>query len=822
MPSSPLRLALLLLTLSAPAAAQTGAAAKPSAPAPAADTVAAPTAIPLSEVPMRAEAAGARLDEIRQVLPRDRAVSQIQDAYAATQDTIQGVLAIEARTGQEHPTKRSLIDMHNEWARRISQVKAWQKTVGDRTSSLSNMHAELGRSEATWRLTVAEAEQGNASADVVELAAGVLKDTRAVEDSVGDRLGEVIRLQSQIARTLASMQQADEQVNDQLALLRRDLLRLDAPPIWKAKGAPEGAPSLGATVRAAVTRTREELAYFFDSYRLRIYIHLASTLAILFGVYWFREKLEPHTTEQPAFSARRVLDHPTAGSALIIILATVFLYPRAPLSVYDLALLATVPPVMLLLPSFLPAYLVRPASICSVLFALQRGGSLLLSGSAYQRPGSLILSIVSAGGLIWLLRRGGELERLGPDAYAVALRVAARLSAATLLFAVASNVLGNVSLAQFLTGGVLSSTYLLLVLLAAVQVADGALIVWTRSRVAGTSRFVSQRKEYLIRGGLRFIKLAAAIGWVCLTLWLFELWWPTLALVQQALAASFSFGELTLSLGAALVFLTTIWVSVMVSRGISSLLEADVLSRLDMPRGLPSVIARLTRYLLIALGFFFALAAIGVQLTQVTIIGGALGVGIGFGLQNVVSNFVAGLILAFERPIREGDLIQLETLTGEVRRIGFRATIVRTYEGAEVIVPNASLISKDVVNWTLSDQQRRLSVSVGAAYGTDPDQVKKLLLDVVATHPSVLKAPEPVALFIGFGDSALNFEVRFWTVDADRISIIKSEVTGAINAALAGAGVEIPFPQRDLHLRSVDAPAAARLLGTEPPGKEPA
>jgi potassium efflux system protein len=820
---SPFRLALCLLALASPAAAQNAAAQRPDAATPATDTAAAPpTAVPVSEIPVRAEAVQARLDEIRQSFPRERAIGEIRDAYTATQDTIRGLMSLEARPGQEHPTKRSLTDKHNEWARRIGQMRAWQKTVSERTSVLSELQVELGRRETSWRLTVTEAAQQNAPPDVVQLAQGVLQSTTEVEDSVSLRLGEVIRLQSQITRTLATLQQADDQVNDQLASLRRDLLRRDAPPIWKGQEAPEGAPGLGATIRAAVDRTRQELGYFFDSYRLQIYLHLASTLAILFAVFWFRQKLEPHTTEQPAYSARRVLDHPGAGSALIITLAVLVFYPRAPMSVYDLALLLTVPPVLRLLPSFLPADLVRPAIVGSLLFAIQRAGALLLSGSQYQRSGNLLMAAISAIGVLWLLRRGGPLKGLGGDAYAAALRGAARLSAAALLAAAASNVFGNVSLAQFVTSGVLSSGYLLLVVITAVRVADGVLIVSTRSEAARVSRFVSQRKDLLVRGGLRIVNLAAAAGWVVLTLWLFELWDPTVTLARSVLAASISFGELSLSLGSVLVFLTTVWVSVMAGRGISSVLEADVLSRLDMPRGLPSVIGRLTRYTLIALGFFFALAAIGVKLTQLTLIGGALGVGIGFGLQNIVSNFVAGLILAFERPIREGDLIQLETLTGEVRRIGFRATIVRTYDGAEVIVPNASLISKDVVNWTLSDQQRRITVEVGVAYGTDTDKVKALLLEVARAHPGVIKVPEPLALFTGFGDSALNFELRFWTVDADRVSILRSDVTAAINNALAAAGIEIPYPQRDVHLKVMDAPAAAARRAAAPPGKEPA
>lgn len=807
----------LLLALAGPATAQTVV----PPPTPAADTsTAPPVAIPLAEIPSRAEASQARLEEIQQTIPGDRTIAQIAKAYAATQDTITALMNMEGRPGQEQPTKRSLTDMQNEWERRIAQMRAWQKKVSDRTIVLTALQVELDRRETGWRLTMTEAKKADAQSGVIELVNGVLTATTALQDTVTQQVDAVIRLQSQLTRTISALQQRADRVNDQLASLRRNLLRIDSPPLWRAGPTARAAPSLLATIGAGIARTRTELGYFLETYRLQIYLHLASTLVILLGIFWFRGQLEPHTTEQPAASARRVLDHPAAGAVLIIALAALFLYPRAPLSVYDLALLVTVPPVLLLLPSFLPANLTRPAVIGTAIFALQRVGGLLLSGSVYQRPGSLVLGVIAAAGLLWLLRKGGELESLGEDAYAIALRVAARISAATLLVATASNVVGNVTLAVFLTSGVMASSYLLLVLLAAVRLFDGVLIVATRSEAAGMSRFVAQRKDALVRSGLWAAHLLAALAWLATTFFVFDLLTPTIEVARRILAASFSFGELSVSLGAALIFLTTVWASVLVSRGLSGLLEVDVLSRLDMPRGLPSVIGRLTRYTLIALGFFFALAAIGVELTQLAILGGALGVGIGFGLQNIVSNFVSGLILAFERPIREGDLIQLEALTGEVRRIGFRATIVRTFEGAEVIVPNASLITKDVVNWTLSDQQRRITVQVGVAYGTDPGQVIALLQQVPGQYSDILKTPEPMALFTGFGDSALNFELRFWTADADRVSIIRSDVSIAVNNALAAAGIEIPFPQRDLHLRSADGSAAAQLLRAEDPAKE--
>ncbi len=810
----------LLLLLAVPIAAQNTVTTGPKSPRPAADSaLAAPAPIPLADIPNRAQTVEFRLDEIRQVIPRDRAVAQVAKAYAAAQDTIQELMTLQSRPGQARTTKRSLTDIHNEWLRRIDQVKGWQSTVSNRTNALSNIQAELATRRSTWRLTQAAAVRDGAPSDILELTAGVIRNTAGVEDTVSQRLRTVLQLQSQLSRTLTTLQQSAEQVNEQLASIRRDLLRFDAPPLWKGLGTRPGAPGVVTTAREGLSRTRDEVNYFLEVYRLPVYFHLASTVGILFAIVWFRRKLEPHTAEQPAASARRVLDRPVAGALLISALGVLFLYTRAPLAAYDLALLVTIPAVLRLLPSFLPANLLRPAIAGSLLFAVQRIGGMLLSGSMYQRPGNLAIGLLAGGALLWLLRRGGELERLGATGYARALQASARLAATVFLIGVIANILGNASLALVLINGMLASSYLLLVVVAAVRIINGLLVVAIRSEAVSASRYVAQRKDALVRTGVGFVHLAAAIGWLAITLLVFDLLAPAEALVRRVLSASLVVGELHLSLGAALTFVTTLWVSYLVSRTASDVLESDVLSRVDMPRGLPNVIGRLTRYTLIGLGFIFALAAIGLQLTQLTLIGGALGVGVGFGLQNIVANFVSGLTLAFERPIREGDLIEVQQLQGEVKHIGFRASVIRSFEGAEVIVPNSALTANNVTNWTLSDPHRRLAIDVGVAYGSDPDRVLELLRLLPSQHASILKEPAPQALFTGFGDSALNFEVRFWITDAAHTPSIRSEVTTAINNALTAAGIEIPFPQRDLHLRSVDGPAAAQLRGA-PSSKE--
>jgi small-conductance mechanosensitive channel len=184
-----------------------------------------------------------------------------------------------------------------------------------------------------------------------------------------------------------------------------------------------------------------------------------------------------------------------------------------------------------------------------------------------------------------------------------------------------------------------------------------------------------------------------------------------------------------------------------------------------------------------------------------------------------VSNFVAGLILLFERPIQVGDVVDVGALVGSVQRIGMRSSTVRTAEGAEVIVPNGDLISKSFINWTLSDRRRRIEIRVGVAYGTDPERVIALLLQAASDHPEALADPAPAAYFVGFGDSSLDFVLYVWAARFEQALALQSAVRRAVNRVLGEAGIEIPFPQRDVNLKSPIAPAP-RSSPPEPPAKE--
>jgi potassium-dependent mechanosensitive channel len=194
----------------------------------------------------------------------------------------------------------------------------------------------------------------------------------------------------------------------------------------------------------------------------------------------------------------------------------------------------------------------------------------------------------------------------------------------------------------------------------------------------------------------------------------------------------------------------------------------------------------------------------GLNLASLAFIAGALSLGIGFGLQTIVSNFVSGIILLAERPIKEGDWIEVAGYTGLVRKISVRSTRIETFDRHDVIVPNSEIIAGTVKNMTHSSQTGRLVVPVGVAYGSDIEMTRNILLKAVGENEYILPNPEPQVLFMGLGDSSLDFEVRCFLREIFTIPHAQSDLLFAIYRSLGEAGIEIPFPQRDIHLRDID------------------
>jgi small-conductance mechanosensitive channel len=269
-------------------------------------------------------------------------------------------------------------------------------------------------------------------------------------------------------------------------------------------------------------------------------------------------------------------------------------------------------------------------------------------------------------------------------------------------------------------------------------------------------------------------------------------------------ALGFKVGSLELTLRQVIIAVGVFYGSIIASRVLQKLFLGVILRKGGIEKGVRLSIERLIHYAVLFIGFMLAISMLGFELTKFTIMLSALGVGIGFGLQGVVNNFVSGLILLFERPIRVGDTVEIGGQWAEVRKIGLRATTVQTYDQSDVIVPNADLTTQQVTNWTLSSRQVRLIIPVGVAYGSDVQLVHETLITSAKANSMVSESPEPQVLFLKFGESSLDFELRVWINDASYRLIVMSELHYEIDRRFREANIVIAFPQRDLHLRSVN------------------
>ncbi|WP_421764775.1 mechanosensitive ion channel family protein [Ekhidna sp.] len=265
----------------------------------------------------------------------------------------------------------------------------------------------------------------------------------------------------------------------------------------------------------------------------------------------------------------------------------------------------------------------------------------------------------------------------------------------------------------------------------------------------------------------------------------------------------FDLGESKITLGTILYFLISFIVLTFVAKRFRNLLVNKILVKANMERGARNSIGLITRVMIMFIGSIFIIQSAGIDMSSLSLLAGALGVGIGFGLQNITDNFISGIIILFEKPIKVGDRIVVGDTEGDVINISVRATTILTNENVSIIVPNSEFISSRVINWSHNDRNIRFDIPVGVSYKEDPEAVKEVLIKVAEENKHVLKHPLPYVFFDEFADSSLNFTLAIWTsTHTDKPRRLKTELYFAIFEKFKEKGIEIPFPQRDVHIKS--------------------
>jgi potassium-dependent mechanosensitive channel len=808
------RLAVLVVAICA--VCVSGSISRAQAPAAESSEGEAPTVqpIPLEDVPARAEATRA---EISTLLPRDAPRQMLERIGSELDRTLPELEALLTKTRKAlagEPT----IDVLNETGAALAamrdRLRPWDEELDRQLDTLGPTLDRLEELAAIWEATTADARQADASGSTLKRIAVVRQEIDQADSSVLKRRNQILAVRDRLVDPSNALAKSLEQVEVGTQVRLTGILRINRPPLWSVEvrdSLREEWKVVGT--QAFLERLKAGRHYARDQGRL-LGIQLVLLVTLGLGLRALRDRAREKEEGYDLGDAEKVFEHPWAMALVIVLFLTSPLHPLAPRYAEALPALGIAFAALRIGLSFLVPAMAPLAWGLIILFVVDRGRTLLDTTPALERFVLLLEMGVALGLLFWLLRpsRLARIpEELRRAQFLVVLGIGMRVAAVMLAMAIVADVAGWGDLSILLGSGALRSAFVAFNIFVLYKVSAGlltfALLLWPLRLLRSVSRhrvLVRRRLERLLAG------LAFLIG-VLLVLAQLALIGPVMTGIRGVLGAAVSVGALSVSLGDVLAFALTVWLSFQLARLLNFVLLEDVFTRVQTSRGVPYAISGLVRYTLIFLGFLVGLAAAGFELSKLTVIVGGLGVGLGFGLQNVVNNFVSGLILLFERPIQVGDTVQLPNVWGAMKRIGIRASVIRTFDGADVIVPNGMLISDMVTNWTYADTNRRIEVDVGVEYGTPAQRVIDLLVAVAKANPRISTHPEPRAFFLSFGDSSLDFKLRAWIANFDDGYSTKSDLAVAVQEALDEAGIGVPFPQRDLHLVSVSPEAAAEL-----------
>lgn len=752
-----------------------------------------PAAIPLAELSAQADAATVSLREIQShAAPLDEIAVVAKELPALTRE-------IEARAKEnaailaQRPALELLRNVERGWQTVRSTVTSWLEILDERIATLDRDLARLDELEGVWKATLGLARKENAPSELISRAESLLGAIAAARRTTEDQRALALRLQARVSALEFRVSEAIESIRQvRNATLERVFTR-DSPALWDR----DWRKSAGERIAVGSQDTREAqwetLRSYSERHAGRILLHGALFVLVSAFFYWTRRRLTAWAAEDPGLQhASSVVAYPVATALVLSLLISRWMYPEAPRLLWALIGAAALLPTILVLRRLASTYLLPLLYAVVVFFFVDQVRMITAAIALVPRLIFLAEMLGGAGFLLWFLatlRRGASATPPQKSSRMVRLgvQVACVLFGATAL----ANAAGYVALANLLGNAVLRSMNFGLILYAVVQIFDALIAMALRVRPLTLFGMVRRHCE-LLRVRIRFVLSAAAlILWSLFALERLSVRERVIEGIGDTLTAELSVGAIAISLADVLSFLLAVWAAFVVSRFVQFVLDEEVYPHAKLKRGIPYAISRTVHYSILVAGFFVAMGVIGVDMTKFTILAGAFTVGVGFGLQNIFNNFVSGLILLFERPVQVGDVIQIDDTAGVVERIGIRASIVRTSNGSEVIVPNGKLISERLVNWTFSDHQRGIELVVSVTLGSDPTQVIAILERAALEHDEVLKTPPPQALLTRLGPDWMGFELRAGTNQVEDWMKVRSELYVAATMALKAAGIAL-------------------------------
>lgn len=661
--------------------------------------------------------------------------------------------------------------------------------VAAKTARLENSLLILQQKKSAWNSLRDRVSTDTVYDNLLPTIEEVLLLINDTEKVLQRRLAHFLTIQAETIKYQGEIPQYSQQLSDAKNLSFTRLFQRDKRTLWSKQKSDSTEQKKAKRVSTRYILNVTESADYFEENITTIFVGLIFGLGLYGLILGLRKSYRTPEDSSPSDIANTLLfKYPISSSIILTLLVIILSLSNRPTLITELLFIGFAIPVII----YSVEYSMKTRWIYWMTFVMYVIDSLLRNN--FLRPNvELILLIVGSllvfGGLYWM-NRNSDKYSISPE---IALSDYVKSTLTPFFFYLSATIpllilLGYVALAQLIFTGIITSLYLIAVILLCHKVIISLLFILSKTDILSKSYLVKRYLPDIYKG----VRIGAVLLWIKGFLTAFGLYEFFIGIGTAIWNYGGSFGELQVTIGGTLEIVIIILASFFISNFIKVLLEDEVFSRFDVPRGVPMAMGVLGKYFIIIVGFFLGVASLGFDLAKMGILAGALGVGVGFGLQNLVSNFVSGLILIFERPILVGDIIEVEGFEGTVSQIGIRSSKIITYDGAEIVIPNANLISNSVSNWTMTNRRRRFVIEMRTNTKANPSEVIAIITDLAIHQTHVIKEPKPFVIFEGQKGQDLIFNLYYW--QDDEVMITKSELNTHIYNSLKSLGIEISIP----------------------------
>jgi small-conductance mechanosensitive channel len=730
-------------------------------------------------------------------LNADPVVANIQSQMKILIGEIDARMDESTKLLASNPSLQLLGAQEQDWLAIQRELDQWREQLVRRSGQLKNEQALLKDSLDRWQAVQVLCDyyktfgKGEDLLQKAELSIHKSQEllTRTTAD-VSSTMLEVAKVRSDVNLQAAKVLD----ILDSIRRARDDafsrLFAQNSPPLWSVSLRSSESASMFEQGRDSLERQLQAVGAYITRRRENVAIQMVLLVGLAIGLRWLKSRMQVWVGQDPTLAKpTKVFGSPLASALVISLLFSGSIYPQAPRLLWAMIGAAALIPTVIILRRLIDR---RWFSILDALVVFYFLDQLRSISAVVPVLARILLLIEMLGGFLLLISFTRSIQKAELD-----LRLRRAVITITLIWMTSfllsciGVIVGYVSVAELMGNGALSSAYLAVIIYACTLILQGLLIIAVRSRPLRMLRMMRNHQPVIVARVVRAMSWAAVGAWMIGVLASLSVATVAYELAVKVFSAHLTLGSISVSLGDVLKFSLTVWGSFVLSRFLRFVLEEDVYDRFHLPSGIPYAISKLLNYVVLLAGFFIAVSALGFDMNKFTILVGAFGVGLGFGLQNIINNFFSGLILLFERPIKVGDVIQMGDTTGVVGHIGIRASILRTRDSSEIIVPNGNLISSQVTNWTLSNRQRGVEIDMNLGSDADPAKVIALLIRVAAANPRVAKNPCPEAFLTKFSGDSFSYQLRAWTDAADQWILLRSELSVALNQELLKENIAI-------------------------------